>query len=152
VVALGVALAQAAFFIGVAMLPFFGLHLAASAPLGLPVLVLGTTAFFTIGLLVGTYASSPDAIAAIANCIMLPMAFFSGTFFPVEALPPFLQPLAWLTPPYHGAVLARSLSLGTFGTSPTIELALIHLAILLGFIVVGTWAAIRTIDARLVRG
>ena len=86
------------------------------------------------------------------NLAVIPMFLFSATFFPVEALPPFLQPLAWLTPLYHGAVLARGLSLGTFGTNPTPELALIHLAILLGFIVVGTWAAIRTIDARLVRG
>jgi hypothetical protein len=49
-------------------------------------------------------------------------------------------------------VLARGLSLGTFGTNPTPELALIHLAILIGFVAVGTFAAIKTVDAKLVRG
>jgi hypothetical protein len=49
-------------------------------------------------------------------------------------------------------VLARGLSLGTFGTNPTIELALVHLAILLGFIVVGTMLTVRTVHAKLVRG
>jgi lipooligosaccharide transport system permease protein len=41
-----------------------------------------------------------------------PLFLFSGTFFPIEKLPLFLQPLAWLTPLYHGVAAARSLSLG----------------------------------------
>ena len=49
-------------------------------------------------------------------------------------------------------MLARGLSLGTIGVSPTIPLALVHLAILLGFIGVGTFFAVRLITARLVRG
>jgi hypothetical protein len=46
--------------------------------------------------------------------------------------------------------LARGLSLGTIGQAP--GMAVVHLFVLLAFIVVGTWFAIRTIDARLVRG
>jgi ABC-2 type transport system permease protein len=94
VVGLAVAVTQAVFFIAVAMLPVFGLHLAGSAPLAVPVLVLGTMAFFAIGLVVGTYAKSPDAVAAIANCIMLPMAFLSGTFFPIESSPAWVRGIA----------------------------------------------------------
>jgi ABC-2 type transport system permease protein len=94
VVSLAVAVSQAVFFIAISMLPIFGFHLAGSAPLAVPVLVLGTTAFFAIGLLVGTYAKSPDAIAAIANCIMLPMAFLSGTFYPIDSSPGWVRGIA----------------------------------------------------------
>jgi hypothetical protein len=49
-------------------------------------------------------------------------------------------------------VLARGLTLGTIGEQPTPELAAVHLAVLVGFIVVGSWFAIRTVTAKLVRG
>jgi lipooligosaccharide transport system permease protein len=95
---------------------------------------------------------TPDRFAAIFRFLITPLFIFSGTFFPVEALPPVVQPLAWLTPLYHGGVLARGLSLGTIGEDPTFGLALVHLAVLLGFVVVGTVVAIRTFTAKLVRG
>jgi lipooligosaccharide transport system permease protein len=95
---------------------------------------------------------TPDRFAAIFRFLITPLFIFSGTFFPVEALPPVVQPLAWLTPLYHGGVLARGLSLGTIGEDPTFGLALVHLAVLLGFILVGTIVAIRTFTAKLVRG
>jgi lipooligosaccharide transport system permease protein len=41
-----------------------------------------------------------------------PLFLFSGTFFPIEKLPLFVQPLAWVTPLYHGVAAARSLALG----------------------------------------
>jgi lipooligosaccharide transport system permease protein len=87
---------------------------------------------------------------AIFRFGITPLFLFSGTFYPVEQLPVPLQALAWLTPLYHGVELARGLSLGTIGEAP--GLALVHLAVLFGFLIVGTWFAIRTISARLVRG
>ena len=47
-------------------------------------------------------------------------------------------------------MLARGLSLGTIGEEPL--LAVVHLAILLGFVVVGTVLAVRTVTRALVRG
>ena len=135
-----------------AFIVLFGAALSPLVVFAIPVAVLTGLAFSAPIAAFSATQRTPDRFAAIFRFFITPLFIFSGTFFPVEALPAFLQPLAWLTPLYHGAVLARSLSLGTFGTSPTLELALIHLAILVGFIVVGTWAAIRTIDARLVRG
>jgi lipooligosaccharide transport system permease protein len=87
---------------------------------------------------------------AIFRFGVTPLFLFSGTFYPVDQLPTALQALAWITPLYHGVELARGLSLGTIGEAPL--LALVHLAILFGFFLVGTWFAIRTISARLVRG
>ena len=47
-----------------------------------------------------------------------PLFLFSGTFFPVSQLPSFLQPIAYLTPLYHGVALCRSLGLGTITADP----------------------------------
>ena len=54
-----------------------------------------------------TAASTPssDSASRRSSCSR-------GTFFPIEQLPLFLQPLAWVTPLYHGVAVARSLSLG----------------------------------------
>jgi lipooligosaccharide transport system permease protein len=79
-----------------------------------------------------------------------PLFLFSGTFFPVESLPEALRPVAWLTPLFHGADLTRALSLGTVLDNPLV--ALIHVVVLAVCVVLGTWAAIYTIERALVRG
>ena len=135
-----------------AVIVLFGAALSPLVVFAIPVAVLTGLAFAAPIAAFSATQRTPDRFAAIFRFVITPLFIFSGTFFPVEGLPPILRPLAWLTPLYHGGVLARGLSLGTIGTNPTIELALIHLAILLGFILVGTYAAIRTVDAKLVRG
>ncbi|MGC0416012.1 ABC transporter permease [Embleya sp. AB8] len=97
-VALGVALVQVVFFTGVAVLPIFGLHVAGEAILVLPVVLFGVTAFFSLGLVVGTYTSSLEAVAAMGNFIMLPMIFTSGTFYPIDGSPQWLQLFSRLLP------------------------------------------------------
>ncbi|MEV0264620.1 ABC transporter permease [Streptomyces sp. NPDC050617] len=99
VVVLGIGVVQAALFIAIATLPVFGLTVTAQGVvLALPVLLLGILAFFSIGLIVGTYANSPDAVAAIANCVMIPMAFLSGSFFPMSSSPGWLQGFSRILP------------------------------------------------------
>lgn len=93
---------------------------------------------------------TPNKFAAIFRFGITPLFLFSGTFFPLSSLPEELHPLAWVTPLYHGAELTRGLSLGTIVDDP--QVALIHVVVLLGFIVVGSWVTIRTIERRLVRG
>ena len=78
------------------------------------------------------------------------MILFSGTFFPVSSLPPVLQSVAWFTPLYHGVSLTRGLSLGTISADPLA--AVVDVLFLSAFVIVGTYFAIRTIRARLVRG
>jgi lipooligosaccharide transport system permease protein len=79
-----------------------------------------------------------------------PLFLFSGTFFPVESLPTFLQVVAWFTPLYHGVALCRGLALGTAAEEPLLMLA--HTAILLAFVAVGAWATVRMFERKLVRG
>jgi|EndMetStandDraft_8_1072994.scaffolds.fasta_scaffold48925_2 lipooligosaccharide transport system permease protein len=135
-----------------AIIILFGAALSPLVVLAIPVAVLTGLAFGAPIAAFSATQRTPDRFAAIFRFVITPLFIFSGTFFPVEGLPPFLQPLAWLTPLYHGVVLARGLSLGTFGTDPTLQLAIVHLAILIAFVAVGTFAAIRTVEAKLVRG
>ncbi|HEV7605486.1 MAG TPA: ABC transporter permease [Candidatus Limnocylindrales bacterium] len=93
---------------------------------------------------------TPDRFAAIFRFGITPLFLFSGTFFPISTLPGALQTLAFLTPLYHGVALTRGLSLGTIVGDPVA--AVIHLAYLTAFAVVGAWLTIRTIERRLIRG
>jgi lipooligosaccharide transport system permease protein len=126
---------------------------AATSPLvilAIPVAVLTGMAFATPIAAFSATQRTPEKFNAVFRFGITPLFLFSGTFFPVESLPAFIQPIAWVTPLYHGVALARGLSLGTMGETPL--LALIHLAVLVAVTLIGTWLAIRTIDARLVRG
>lgn len=116
VLALAIGVVQAVLFVGVAVLPSFGLSLSARWPLALPVLVLGITAFLAIGVVVGSYARTPEAVAAVANCLMLPMAFLSGSFFPLDAMPQWMQTLSRVLPlRYFNDGVSAALT-GTDGT------------------------------------
>jgi lipooligosaccharide transport system permease protein len=42
---------------------------------------------------------------------IVPMFLFSGTFFPITQLPGWIQPLAYVTPLWHGVDLARAIAL-----------------------------------------
>lgn len=97
-VAVVVGLAQAVLFTAVALLPVFGLHLSGQWPLAVPLLVFGVAAFLAMGLVVGSLADTPEAVAAIANCVMVPMAFLSGAFYPADLLPGWIRTLSWALP------------------------------------------------------
>ena len=90
-----------------------------------------------------------SGFALVFRFLVMPMFLFSGTFFPIEQLPPAIQPIAWITPLWHGVDLARSLSLGTIGEAPL--LALVHLLVLVAYIVGGVLAALWTFRRRLVK-
>jgi lipooligosaccharide transport system permease protein len=87
---------------------------------------------------------------AIFRFGITPLFLFSGTFFPIESLPSFLQPVAWISPLYHGVALTRGLALGTVAEAPLV--ALVHVAVLAALAVAGAAAAVITVERRLVRG
>ena len=128
-VSVGSGLAQAAFFLVIAVLPFLGLTLAWQGVATLLPLLTGITAFFALGVLVGTYAPSPDAVAAIGNIIIMPMAFLSGTFYPVAGLPGWLQTVSQAFPMRH---MIDGVSGVLSGSSPAGN-ALLPSLILVGF-------------------
>jgi lipooligosaccharide transport system permease protein len=80
---------------------------------------------------------SESGFSAIFRFVITPLYLFSGAFFPVEQLPGMLQPVAWLTPTYHGVALARDIVLG----HADLASSALHLAVLVAFIAAGGLAA-----------
>jgi lipooligosaccharide transport system permease protein len=77
---------------------------------------------------------------------VLPAFLFAGTFFPVDQLPGWIRPLAWITPLWHGTTAARQLTLGT----PNWPEIALHCTYLLLWAAVGVWLAVRVFTRRLV--
>jgi ABC-2 type transport system permease protein len=100
-VTLGIAVVQAVLFIGIAMLPVFGLRLSGTWALSIPVFLFGMLAFFAIGLLIGSFAKTEEAANGAAQIVILPMAFLSGTFFPIDRAPGWLQTVSEIFPLRH---------------------------------------------------
>jgi ABC-2 type transport system permease protein len=61
-------------------------------------ILLGTVVFLCIGFCLGSIAKSQQAIIAIGNLVTFPQMILSGIFFPIEALPDLVQPIAKLLP------------------------------------------------------
>ncbi len=138
VVSLGIALAQTVLFVVVAVL-FFHLKLVGSWWMALPLVLAGTLAFLSIGLLAGALTKSVEAASAISNLIVIPMAFLSGAFIPLTNAPHWLLTVSQVFPLRHLNdamldVLAR-------GDGPAA--ALPQLGILLGFALVVAVIAVR---------
>ncbi|WP_420168692.1 ABC transporter permease [Streptomyces violaceoruber] len=140
VLALGIGAVQAALFVAVAMLPSFGLQVDGRWPLVVPVLVLGITAFLALGVIVGSYARTPEAVAAVANCLMIPMAFLSGSFFPLDAMPGWMQTLSRVLPLRY---LNDGVSGALTGGGPLRDIGL-ACAVLTGFALVLGAVALKT--------
>jgi lipooligosaccharide transport system permease protein len=126
---------------------------AAASPLfvlAIPAAVLTGLAFATPIAAFSATQRTPEKFNAVFRFGITPLFLFSGTFFPISNLPPFLQPIAWLSPLWHGVELTRGLALGTIGATPL--LALVHIGVLATLTAIGLAFAFRTIQARLVRG
>jgi len=68
----------------------------------LPVfIVLDVFAFVGIGMILTRFAKEAESAAAAANAISFPMMFLSGSFFPLEMMPGFMQTVARLLPLYY---------------------------------------------------
>jgi len=64
-------------------------------------ILLDVFAFAGIGMMLTRVAKDAESAAAAANAIMFPMMFLSGSFFPLEMMPGFLQTFARMLPLYY---------------------------------------------------
>jgi lipooligosaccharide transport system permease protein len=85
--------------------------------------------------------------AVVFRLVMVPMFLFAGTFFPVEQLPVFIRPVAWVTPLWHGTESVRSLVLGTADLWGVLG----HLGYLTVWAIGGVWLATGQYRRRLTR-
>jgi lipooligosaccharide transport system permease protein len=87
------------------------------------------------------------AFNALFRFVVIPMTLFSGTFFPVDRLPGWVQPVAWVSPLWHGTELARSAALDRWTPLATV----VHLAYLLALLALGVALSTRFFARRLAR-
>lgn len=92
-----------------------------------------------------TVENEGAAFSALFRFVVIPMTLFSGTFFPVDRLPAWVQPVAWVSPLWHGTELARSAALDRWAPLA----ALGHVAYLVALLVLGAWLAGRFFTRRL---
>jgi ABC-2 type transport system permease protein len=64
-------------------------------------ILLDVFAFVGIGMILTRFAREAQSAAAAANAISFPMMFLSGSFFPIELMPGFLQTIAKMLPLYY---------------------------------------------------
>lgn len=100
VVCLAVALIQTALFLTLGVL-VFGLQLSGWWWLAVPLVLMGTLAFMAIGMIAGAVSKTAEAASGIANVIILPMAFLSGSFIPLEGAPDWLVTVSKFMPLGH---------------------------------------------------
>lgn len=142
VVALHLAGASAIFL---AVAAPFGAFASWWALLAVPVAVLTGLAFAVPVFALAARLESDSGFSLLFRFVVTPLMLFSGTFFPVDQLPLWMQPLAWATPLWHGVSLSRD---ATLGVAPD-GLAVVHVAVLLAYIGVGWVLARRSFVTRL---
>jgi ABC-2 type transport system permease protein len=99
-VTVAIALVQMAIFLGLGAAAF-GLTLTGAWSAAVPLLVVGTLCFMSLGLLAGAVTSTTEGAVNMANFLVLPMAFLSGSFFPLDGAPSWIQNISLLLPLRH---------------------------------------------------
>ncbi|MCG2620663.1 ABC transporter permease [Arthrobacter sp. I2-34] len=106
---------------------------------------LGGLAF---GLPVMAYAARIEEdkgqFALVQRFIVMPLFLFSGTYFPLEAMPLVVRWIGWISPLWHSTELGRVLS---YGQAEPAWLTAVHLGYL-ALLAVAGWLAARRIYAR----
>lgn len=64
-------------------------------------IVLDVFTFVGIGMTLTRFVKEAESAAAAANALVFPMMFLSGSFFPIEMMPGFLQTFARILPLYY---------------------------------------------------
>ncbi|QAR33419.1 ABC transporter [Geovibrio thiophilus] len=67
--------------------------------------------FSSLGVMIGLYLKDMESNAMIMNFFIMPMNFFSGTFYPVDNLPPLLNKLVYIFPLTHTNIIIRAVNI-----------------------------------------
>jgi ABC-2 type transport system permease protein len=96
--------------------------------------VLGSIFMGGLGLIAGIFANKFDQLSAISNFIVTPLAFLSGTFYSIDALPPLMQQLCHVNPFFYIIDGVRFGMIGVSDSNPWIGLGVVTVA---GVLVLG---------------
>lgn len=105
-----------------------------------------------VGLVISSYTATirddRGQMALIGRFVVMPLFLFSGTFFPLESLPVWLQWIGWISPLWHGTQLAREAS---FGLEQPGWLTAVHIVYPLALVALGLWRTQNVVVRRLDR-
>ena len=73
-------------------------------PIGL---LLAFAVGFTVMAWVAGQKDDRGQLSFVERFVILPLTLFSGSYFPLETLPGYLQPIGWVSPLWHAAELGR---------------------------------------------
>ncbi|MFV0308869.1 MAG: ABC transporter permease [Desertimonas sp.] len=100
VVCMTIALLQMVVFLTVGV-TLFDLQLSGWWWLAIPLVLAGTLSFMSIGMIAGAISRTAEAASGVANLIVLPMAFLSGSFIPLDQAPDWLATVSKFLPLGH---------------------------------------------------
>lgn len=100
-------------------------------------LLLNCFLFASLGVITGMTAKSHEDTSTYNNFFILPMAFFSGTFFPINRMPELLRVVIYVLPLTHANILIRKTQMDTQGC--------VSLLVLLSYAAVFFWYGSRLI-------
>ena len=89
----------------------------------LPALTLISISSTFLGLFIAVAVREVFEAQTFSNFFRFPMVFLCGLFFPISALPVFLQPLSYILPLTYGADLLQAAILGTNQMSCALDFA-----------------------------
>jgi ABC-2 type transport system permease protein len=78
-----------------------------------------------LGLIAGIFAQKFDQLSAIQNFLVTPLAFLSGTFYSIDALPPAMQAMSHANPFFYIIDGVRHGMIGVSDSSPWIGLVVV---------------------------
>lgn len=131
------------------VLYLFGAVTLEAMPLLFLVASLAGMSFGALMLAATSFVKEDDGFFAIVyRFIVTPMFLFSGTFYPLEQMPVFLQWIGWLSPLWHSTNLSRALS---YGLEVPGWLLIVHVVFLIGSFVIGMWIGKRQFERRLLK-
>ena len=126
-----IALVQSVIIVAVGVV-FFGVTVTGPWALSIVFVILGSVAFLALGYVIASFAKTEDSANGMTSVVQFPMMFLSGTFFPIEQMPDFLQAIARLIPLTYLADALRQVMVGGSAFAPLSVCALV----LLGWLVV----------------
>ena len=130
----------------VVLLGFGAIGLEVALPMFLSALFAGI-AFGSVMMAVTSFIKNDDGFFAIVGrFIVAPMIMFSGTYYPLDSMPFYLQWVGWISPLWHGTDLGRVIS---YGSPQQVWIVASHWIYLSLWVVVGLGLAYRQVSKRL---
>ena len=125
---------------------------AVPAPTGILTVATATLTGLAFGTPLLAYAATltedRGQFSIVQRIVVLPLTLFSGTVFPLETLPIYLQWIGWLSPLWHGSELGRVVA---YGADRPPWLIAVHVVYLIVLAVIGWRISVRIATRRLAK-